>query len=102
MSVTVPKLVAYIATGDKGGVTISKLVAYIAVEPGTESITPTVVTPTNAFSYAQIPRRLTYSAGTDIFGSILLSGDMTDGDDTLLLSGDMQEGTDDEQYNYGA
>lgn len=102
MTVDVSKLVSYVAVGQEAdGVVVSKLLAYIVIEPGSE-VLPTPPPPQNAFSYAQIPRRLTFSAGTTVFGSILLTGDMQSGTDTLLLSGDMQSGTDDEQYSYGA
>lgn len=37
---------------------------------------------------------LVSTAGSIVTGQVLLSGDMTDGDDELLLSGDMQSGTD--------
>lgn len=34
------------------------------------------------------------TAGSIVTGQLLLSGDMTDGDDELLLSGDMTGGSD--------
>lgn len=101
-TVDASKVNAYAYTApDPDKIVVSKLNVYLWLMPGTEPEPPTPSLQTG-FTYAQIPRVLTYPASTIVFGKILVSGDMQDGTDALSLSGDMQSGGDDEQYSYEA